>query len=78
MDDLVVEELPVHDIEADEDWLNDPNPSSWAAFHAQKNAISINSEKIFLRYFPSGMTSSHPQESKEVGSGNVWQTQKIS
>ena len=28
MDDPVVEEPPLNDIEADEDWLNDPNPSS--------------------------------------------------
>ena len=67
MDDPVVEEPPVHDIEADEDWLNDPNPSSWAAFHAQIKSITINSEKIFLRYFPSGEVTRRNQKKWEVG-----------
>ena len=30
------EELQVDEVDHDEDWLNDPNNLSWAAFHAQR------------------------------------------
>ena len=35
-DVLLGEQPSLEDIEADDEWLNDPNPSLWAAFHAQR------------------------------------------